>query len=631
MAGASCSLGDADGYLHSGKELARCHALVGDWEKNSRPWEAGVRFLTNRLEVADELQVRSLTLRNVQLNGCDLDRLALVFNASRSTAQPRLSNQTRIATSRAPHLRRIEFETNGLRADSMPALVRLVSSLPSLRALSLRSNHALGDSGARALRSLWTQKSAVHSLEVLDAGLNTEGVYALLELATHDVVSRTNGGDDGCFNLTISRNPLSLTAGIHSSATALNTNIRMSRASRMPVASPSSEHSSHPAVAALSLATSSMPSWHGGGGRRVRMIHDAKTGVTARQASLARLALGMSYCAIGEAAMPGLAAILQRFEQAELVSDFATIGHARRSDAMRDASGQRRARGGRTLSMDSGWSHEGLHVPPTVALTSLDVSGNLLGDSAAESLAATAARLPSLALLDVQNNPVGPDGFISLLSLARHRSLTTLRLPTPPRHAPVYPRHVRQAVATFEALGRHSALRELLFSADWLRSQPRIALALGDALHRGTSLTALDLSNVRIGAAAASMLANALGSPACRLISLRLASNDLSVQSVLRLAQALANNSRLQHLTLDHNSVGPVGSRALAASAAANGALLSVSLVNTGVGTKWRASLEEQLARNFAARQQVADRAAEHMRDTGTSNGLQTAGCGGYG
>jgi hypothetical protein len=75
----------------------------------------------------------------------------------------------------------------------------------------------------------------------------------------------------------------------------------------------------------------------------------------------------------------------------------------------------------------------------------------------------------------------------------------------------------------------------------------------------------------------------------------------LPVGAVSRIAHALANNTRLRHLRLDHNAVGMVGTRALIASARSGGGLQSVSLLNTGVSIKLARTLEAELKTNREA------------------------------
>eukprot|EP00900_Chrysochromulina_parva_P010789 jgi/Chrpa1/19711/Chrysochromulina_OHIO_Genome00024468-RA len=105
---------------------------------------------------------------------------------------------------------------------------------------------------------------------------------------------------------------------------------------------------------------------------------------------------------------------------------------------------------------------------------------------------------------------------------------------------------------------------------------------------------------------AVAALANVLASPACRLVTLGLNGNGLSVRSVVHLARSLANNTRLRKIELNHNHVGIAGAQALIASAISGGALLAVSLVNAGVGVKWYSLLHHQLKINLAHVPRVA-------------------------
>ena len=97
-------------------------------------------------------------------------------------------------------------------------------------------------------------------------------------------------------------------------------------------------------------------------------------------------------------------------------------------------------------------------------LTALDLHGNALGDEAALAISRATARLPMLGSIDMSRNPLGADGFLSLLSAAvSHPRLVSVRLPAPPS-ATFSSRHADATAKLLASLGdAASSLRELRF------------------------------------------------------------------------------------------------------------------------------------------------------------------------
>ena len=551
---------------HRHVKLERCSRLTGDWEIASRPWEAGVGPLAATLSSVRRLALRKLELRNVQLSRHGLEHLAaaLAGTAECTAAGP---------SSRAPLLRRLVLENNGLLASDMPALAGLLAAIPSLHAVCLRSN-LIGDDGVRTLYELWPRGATLQALELTDAAVGPSGFAALMALA-----GRSTGGAHadtaGCFNLTLMHNE----PGMLRTPAAAHAGIFLG----MPPAHAGRGGGGWGRRRKLLNGHRHARGFerHGGAGRASERAEWAAASDAPTSAVVGSLALGLASSRLHDGDAPNLATLLRRFEWRESAqSTRASAAAAAAAAAVPAASATA--------------------VPPPLTLTALDVSGNELGDESARAITTAASRLPRLAVLNARDNPVGADGFLSLLSLAVHPSLASLHLPTPADWRSLERRHVRRAVAIFEALGPGSALRELRFKADWLGRQPEAMLALAASLRKGNALTSLDLSTARMGADAAAALAAALASPTCQLVSLTLDENYLSVASVVALARALANNTRLRHLGLDHNNVGVAGTRALLQSARSSGALLSVSTMNAGVGFKVGGLLQEQLQANLA-------------------------------
>lgn len=126
-------------------------------------------------------------------------------------------------------------------------------------------------------------------------------------------------------------------------------------------------------------------------------------------------------------------------------------------------------------------------------------------------------------------------------------------------------------------------------------------LAMLSSLRRGSRLQTLSLRGSPLSAPAAAALAETLAYPACPLVTLELGGTGLGVRAVVRIARALRNNTRLRRLALDFNGVGASGARELTESARTGGALHHVSVANAGVGAKWQAALQQQLAANVEA------------------------------
>jgi hypothetical protein len=541
------------------KGLHDCGRLTADWESAAQLWEGGVEVLAAALQSVPQLALRDLEVRNVQLDSHGLYRLADALSISRDSSVP-----DDVRMSRAPWLRSLVLEANGLRASDVVALAGLVATIPSLHSLGLRSN-LIGDDGVHVLQKLWPRGGSLQALELTDAGLGPNSFGALAVIATRALSS-------GCFNLSIDRHrgPSMIAAAASDAA----------RRRAKPNGGRSRVGSTRIGAYRPILAFERSRKGH------LRARHTTRVPIEAGTGRLNDHSPGVMALALARSSLRDSDAI----QLADLLRSYECEGGVFAA----------------TYRMGSSIGHDCHGVGPQImsrTLTSLDISGNLLSDVGVVMVAMAALRLPRLALIDVRENPVGVDGFKSLLSLATHPSLTSLMMPQP-TDIDFQGRQRRRSIDMFSL--EHSALRELRFRASWLTQQPHAWFTLASSLRKGSALTTLDLTRASMDTSAVAALANVLASPACRLVTLGLNGNGLSVRSVVHLARSLANNTRLRKIELNHNHVGIAGAQALIASAISGGALLAVSLVNAGVGVKWYSLLHHQLKINLAHVPRVA-------------------------
>ena len=532
------------------KGLHDCGRLTADLESAAQLWEGGVEVLAAALQSVPQLALRDLEVRNVQLDSHGLYRLADALSISRDSSVP-----DDVRMSRAPWLRSLVLEANGLRASDVVALAGLVATIPSLHSLGLRSN-LIGDDGVHVLQKLWPRGGSLQALELTDAGLGPNSFGALAVIATRALSS-------GCFNLSIDRHRGPSMIAAAASAAAHRQPKQNGGKSRVV----STRNGAYRPILAFERSRKG----------HLRARHTTPEPIEAGTRRLNDHSPGVMALALARSSLRDSDAI----QLADLLRSYECVFAA-------------------TYRMGSSSGHDCHRVGPQImsrTLTSLDISGNLLSDVGVVMVATAALRLPRLAFIDVRENPVGVDGFSSLLSLATHPSLTSLMMPQP-TDIDFQGRQRRRSIDFFPL--EHSALRELRFRASWLNQQPHAWFTLASSLRKGSALTTLDLTRASMDISTVAALANVLASPACRLVTLGLNGNGLSVRSVVHLARSLANNTRLRKIELNHNNVGIAGAQALIASAISGGALLAVSLVNAGVGVKWYSLLHHQLKINLA-------------------------------
>jgi hypothetical protein len=194
-------------------------------------------------------------------------------------------------------------------------------------------------------------------------------------------------------------------------------------------------------------------------------------------------------------------------------------------------------------------------------LRTLVVDGNAaLGDEGAASLAALLESHPSLAALCVARCGVGPEGLIALSgAIARSAVLAHLDLSEPA----LFSRNEETTHHIARALRSNASLTSLILRKHRHMSDTSVEV-LVDSLLDNASLLALDLSANHLGPPSAETLAKAIraGLP-CR--SLSLAFCRVADPGAVALAAALGvGGVELASLDLRHNDIGDEGLTALA-------------------------------------------------------------------
>ncbi|OQR99208.1 hypothetical protein ACHHYP_07166 [Achlya hypogyna] len=208
-------------------------------------------------------------------------------------------------------------------------------------------------------------------------------------------------------------------------------------------------------------------------------------------------------------------------------------------------------------------------------LTGLDISSNLLGDSAFQLLCDRLATANSLAWLAVHGNPLARSATaVHRLrdALYMNESLGSLAITltdaSPPlalnfvRGLGFHSQHLREA-----PLGGRPWLKRLALTAlslAYAELSPKTVEALAGVVAQQPQLTALDLSFCFIGIAGARTLAAALAVPTCPLVAINLKCNLVGSPGAKVLAAALCTNQALTMLNLDKNEIANDGILALA-------------------------------------------------------------------
>ena len=135
----------------------------------------------------------------------------------------------------------------------------------------------------------------------------------------------------------------------------------------------------------------------------------------------------------------------------------------------------------------------------------------------------------------------------------------------------------------------------------YLKLEPAVwnsnVVSLSKALSVNSSLTNLDLFEVKIGDSGAASLSQALGVNSS-LTNLNLRGNSIGDSGAAFLSQALAVNSSLTTLDLRWNSVGAPGAESLSQALAVNSSLTTLDLRWNSVGAPGAESLSQALAVN---------------------------------
>ncbi|XP_068724131.1 NLR family CARD domain-containing protein 3-like [Montipora capricornis] len=222
-------------------------------------------------------------------------------------------------------------------------------------------------------------------------------------------------------------------------------------------------------------------------------------------------------------------------------------------------------------------------------LTTLDLSWNRIGAAAAESLSEALKVNTCLTTLDLSWNRIGAAGAESLSeALKVNTCLTTLDLTGNEIG-------VAGAESLSEALKVNTCLTTLHLSRS--RIGPAGAESLSEALKVNTSLTTLDLNCNEIGVAGAESLSEALKVNTC-LTTLDLRDNKIGVAGAESLSEALKVNTCLTTLHLIRSRIGPAGAESLSEALKVNTCLTTLDLRDNEIGVAGAESLSEALKVN---------------------------------
>ncbi|CAO3563710.1 unnamed protein product [Mortierella alpina] len=217
-------------------------------------------------------------------------------------------------------------------------------------------------------------------------------------------------------------------------------------------------------------------------------------------------------------------------------------------------------------------------------LTSLDLSGNSIGDKGAQALSEALKINSTVTTLNLGSNSIGANGAQALSeALKTNSTLTTLRLSFSTIGD-------KGAQALSEALKTNSTLTTLDLDRNSIR-------ALSEALKINSTLTSLDLFNNSMREKAAQELSEAVKTNSA-LTSLILHSNPIGNSGAQALSDALKVNSTLITLNLYGNSIGDNGAQAISEALKTNSALTTLSLVRNSIGANGAQALSEALKTN---------------------------------
>ena len=238
---------------------------------------------------------------------------------------------------------------------------------------------------------------------------------------------------------------------------------------------------------------------------------------------------------------------------------------------------------------DSGAASLSQALAVNSSLTNLDLSWNSICSSGAASLSEALAVNSSLTNLDLRRNSIGDSGAASLSqALAVNSSLTNLDLSWNSIGS-------SGAASLSEALAVNPSLTNLHLRANSIGSSG--AASLFKALAVNSSLTNLQLRDNRIGESGGASLfqAFAINAP---LATLNLSGNHISESALASLSQALRVNTSLTNLDLSGNPTGKSGAASLSQAIVVNTSLTNLDLSWNRISNSGAASLSQALAVN---------------------------------
>ena len=255
------------------------------------------------------------------------------------------------------------------------------------------------------------------------------------------------------------------------------------------------------------------------------------------------------------------------------------------------------------------------------SLTNLDLGGNRIFNTNAESLSQALTINSSLTNLDLSSNSIGCTGAESLSqALTVNSSLTNLDLSW---------NYIRDtgAGSLSQALTVNSSLTNL--NLNWNYISDTGAGSLSQALTVNSSLTNLDLSRNSIDDTGAESLSQAL-TVNSSLTNLYLSWNSIGDTGAASLSQALTVNSSLSNLDLSRNSIGDTGAASLSQALTVNSSLTNLYLSRIRIGDTGAASLSQALTVNssltnlYLSRNRIGDTGAASLSQALTVNSSLT-------
>eukprot|EP00668_Euglena_longa_P007072 GGOE01008445.1.p1 GENE.GGOE01008445.1~~GGOE01008445.1.p1 ORF type:complete len:860 (+),score=127.55 GGOE01008445.1:129-2708(+) len=227
-------------------------------------------------------------------------------------------------------------------------------------------------------------------------------------------------------------------------------------------------------------------------------------------------------------------------------------------------------------------------------LSEVQLKGNAIGDEGAEFLACAMLRNRTMRVLEVQANNVGPRGA-AVLCNALHNNMVV--------HAINFNDNALSdegAEAVAALLMNNTCITTVGISGNSIEKRGTNAIAR--ALACNVTLTGIDLGNNRLGNSGIITLANVLKDQNSTLMSLDVHLNNMNLQGVFALTQALLVNTSLRHLDCGSNYSRNQGAHAWAKVIRKSASLTRLCLTDNEIGREGGESLLQAMRFNTTLR-----------------------------